>query len=362
MKSVYDALEPIVSSSLTEKEKGDKYEAACVWYLNNDPFWSRHFSRVGTLAQALTWEDCPIHDTQDTGIDLVAQTAAGGYWCAIQCKCYDSHKNLPKGVCDSFFAYALTQGCVDDLMVMTTAAGPGSNLQKQIEGSGCMFVDTQKMAASNLDWTPFIEGKPAQERVTYDLRPHQEDAVFQIEQAWADHDRCKAVMACGTGKTLMSLRLVEDWMQDNPGTVLFCAPSISLVGQSMREWMAQSRVPLSPLVVCSDSKASRLDDAIPMTLSDFEYPATTKPRAWRGPTRPAAPPTSRASWRSSQPTSPSTSSTAPRSSACPRSTSSCAMRRTGPRATRCPASAWRRPRPSCGSTTTRTCARTNACT
>ena len=275
MKSVYDALEPIVSSSLTEKEKGDKYEAACVWYLNNDPFWSRHFSRVGTLAQALTWEDCPIHDTQDTGIDLVAQTAAGGYWCAIQCKCYDSHKNLPKGVCDSFFAYALTQGCVDDLMVMTTAAGPGSNLQKQIEGSGCMFVDTQKMAASNLDWTPFIEGKPAQERVTYDLRPHQEDAVFQIEQAWADHDRCKAVMACGTGKTLMSLRLVEDWMQDNPGTVLFCAPSISLVGQSMREWMAQSRVPLSPLVVCSDSKASRLDDAIPMTLSDFEYPATT---------------------------------------------------------------------------------------
>ena len=275
MKSVYDALEPIVSSSLTEKEKGDKYEAACVWYLNNDPFWSRHFSRVGTLAQALTWEDCPIHDTQDTGIDLVAQTAAGGYWCAIQCKCYDSHKNLPKGVCDSFFAYALTQGCVDDLMVMTTAAGPGSNLQKQIEGSGCMFVDTQKMAASNLDWNPFIEGKPAQERVTYDLRPHQEDAVFQIEQAWADHDRCKAVMACGTGKTLMSLRLVEDWMQDNPGTVLFCAPSISLVGQSMREWMAQSRVPLSPLVVCSDSKASRLDDAIPMTLSDFEYPATT---------------------------------------------------------------------------------------
>lgn len=76
-------------------------------------------------------------------------------------------------------------------------------------------------------------------------------------------------MACGTGKTLMSLRLAEDWMQGGPGTLLFCAPSISLVGQSMREWMAQARVPLSPLVVCSDSKASRREDTLPMTLMDF---------------------------------------------------------------------------------------------
>ena len=89
-------------------------------------------------------------------------------------------------------------------------------------------------------------------------------------------------MACGTGKTLMSLRLAEDWMQGGPGTLLFCAPSISLVGQSMREWMAQARVPLSPLVVCSDSKASRREDALPMTLMDFEYPATTDPESlWR---------------------------------------------------------------------------------
>lgn len=64
-------------------------------------------------------------------------------------------------------------------------------------------------------------------------------------------------MACGTGKTLMSLRLAEDWMQGNPGALLFCAPSISLVRQSMRERMAQARVPMSPLVVCSDSRASR---------------------------------------------------------------------------------------------------------
>lgn len=46
-------------------------------------------SRVGTIAQALEWDDCPVHDTQDNGIDLMAQTAGAGEWWAIQCKRYD---------------------------------------------------------------------------------------------------------------------------------------------------------------------------------------------------------------------------------------------------------------------------------
>lgn len=285
MKSVYDALDPIVNGSLTEKEKGTKYEAACVWYLRNDPFWAGYFSRVGTLEQALSWDDCPIHDTQDTGIDLVAQTEVGGFWCAIQCKCYDASKDLPKGICDSFFARAAFDADIAELMVMSSAAGPGKHLAQQLEKSGAVFVDTQKMATSNLDWTPFIDGVPAGERVTYDLRPHQEEAVSKIERAFEDNDRCKAIMACGTGKTLMSLRLAEEYLDPESlgtKTVLFCAPSIALVGQSMREWMAQSRVRMSPLVVCSDSRASRLEDAIPMTLMDFEYPATTSAETLAG--------------------------------------------------------------------------------
>ena len=282
MKSVYDALDPIVNGSITEKEKGTKYEAACVYFLKSDPFWSGFLSRVGTLEQACGWDDCPIHDSKDIGIDLVAQERESGLWWAIQCKCYDSEKALPKAVCDSFFTRVLADASIHRYAIMTSAAGVGGNLEKIISASGCMFIDTAKMAASNIDWTTFIEGGQGTERTTYDPRPHQQEAIAAIEAAFADHDRCKAVMACGTGKTLMSLRLTEDWMQDNPGTVLFCAPSISLVGQSMREWMAQARVPLSPLVVCSDSKASRREDALPMTLMDFEYPATTDPESlWR---------------------------------------------------------------------------------
>ena len=63
MKTVYDALDPIVNGSATSKEKGDKFEAACVFFLRSDPFWSKHLSRVGTLEQARSGDDCPVRDT-----------------------------------------------------------------------------------------------------------------------------------------------------------------------------------------------------------------------------------------------------------------------------------------------------------
>lgn len=277
MKTVYDVLDPIVNESISEKEKGAKYEAACVWYLENDPYYSQFFLRVGTLEQALSWDDCPIQDTQDIGIDLVAQEASTGNWWAIQCKCYNLDKLLRKEDCDSFYARALSDHSVNGrLMLMTTAKGLNKNLQKQVDNTGTVVVDTAKMAVSGLDWSAFLERRAAK-RETYDARPHQLDAIRGIKSKFADHDRCKAIMACGTGKTLMALRLTEDYLQGR-GTVLFCAPSISLVGQSMREWLSQARVPLAPLVVCSDPKASRREeDVIPMTLDAFEYPATTRP-------------------------------------------------------------------------------------
>lgn len=281
-RTIYEALAPILAESQTTKEQGTKYEALCVYFLKADPFWSKFYQRVGTLEQAATWPDSPVYgQNQDIGIDLLAQTAASGEWHAIQCKCYDPEKPLPKGVCDSFFAALMNHGDIADWLIMTSASGPSRNLETQLSGDLSRFIDTAKMAASALDWSHFIEGLPPEERETNNPRPHQQDAIDSILLTFGEHDRCKAIMACGTGKTLMSLRLTEEWLNGDPGIVLFCAPSISLVGQSMREWMAQARIPMSPLVVCSDAKASRRggEDSIPITLADFEYPATTNPES-----------------------------------------------------------------------------------
>lgn len=84
-------------------------------------------------------------------------------------------------------------------------------------------------------------------------------------------------MACGTGKTLTSLRLAEE-MFSKGLLVLFLAPSISLVAQTMRAWANQAAEPLRCAVVCSDAKASDAGvDTWESSLKDLPYPATTDP-------------------------------------------------------------------------------------
>jgi len=46
-------------------------------------------------------------------------------------------------------------------------------------------------------------------------------------------------MACGTGKTFTSLKMVEQELSGK-GLVLFLVPSIALLGQSLNDWMADA--------------------------------------------------------------------------------------------------------------------------
>ena len=88
------------------------------------------------------------------------------------------------------------------------------------------------------------------------------------------HERGTLVMACGTGKTLTSLFVVEEYcrrMRSNtpedakgakakPVTVLFLAPSIALVNQTLRCWVACHDGDMGCLCVCSDPKAGVTHD------------------------------------------------------------------------------------------------------
>lgn len=47
---------------------------------------------------------------------------------------------------------------IADWLIMTSAGGPGKNLEQQMSGDLSRFIDTAKMAASNLDWSRFIDG------------------------------------------------------------------------------------------------------------------------------------------------------------------------------------------------------------
>ena len=84
-------------------------------------------------------------------------------------------------------------------------------------------------------------------------------------------------MACGTGKTFTSLKIAEK-QAGKGGKVLFLVPSLSLLSQTLREWTAESALPLHCYAVCSDIKIGKNDDDDPMKPHDLEIPATTDGR------------------------------------------------------------------------------------
>jgi len=106
-------------------------------------------------------------------------------------------------------------------------------------------------------------------------QPHQDGAIKDIINALKDEDRTTALMACGTGKTLVSL-----WVSEQMGyqDILVLLPSLTLVRQILHEWLRETEWQhLSYLCVCSDpTVASKELDSIKINQSDLDFAVTTE--------------------------------------------------------------------------------------
>ena len=275
MGTVYEALEHIRDTASSERDKGTKYERLVRFFLKNDPLWKSRLSEVWM------WSSAPTNDGADIGIDLVAQDKEDGTYWAIQCKCFDDEATLDYQTVSTFFGKTGNQGLYPHTMIVTSAARFSGNLDTVASDWGTVRVFTDDMAESEIDFTDWIKGRSIAGRTFKEPRPHQREAISDCLEHFRAYDRGQMIMACGTGKTLTSLRLTEEYLQSKGktgGRVLFFAPSIALVGQSMREWANQARLPMICAVVCSDAKASSVDeDAWESSLKDLPYPASTDP-------------------------------------------------------------------------------------
>ena len=107
--------------------------------------------------------------------------------------------------------------------------------------------------------------------------PHQKEAVEKIAAELNQTSRTTAVMACGTGKTLVALWAAEAM---EPKTVLVLVPSLALLSQTLPDWCKQSRWGdrFRYLCVCSDGSVdqSAKNDDYALNQSDIEFTVTTE--------------------------------------------------------------------------------------
>ena len=86
------------------------------------------------------------------------------------------------------------------------------------------------------------------------LRAHADSTTGGTPEGRA---RGKIVLPCGTGKTRISLRIVEELCGAGDTSVVLC-PSIALVAQLRREYLIHAAQPIRSLSVCSDQTAGHL--------------------------------------------------------------------------------------------------------
>ena len=270
-------LERFEARALNTKQKGTLFERAVKVYLQNEPKHRDQFENVWLWDE---WREIAGREDfdpgTDYGVDLVAKRRTGEL-VAVQAKFYGKATSLPRKRLESFIARLATRRFEEGILVATAA--PTAEARALL---GELSKDVNTITFHDLDrscirWDEYFRNERVELRAKQQLRGYQEAAVKDVLKGFKSADRGKLIMACGTGKTLTSLRLAEK-MVGKGGFVLVLVPSLNLISQTLRAWTQEAEIPMHSFAVCSDTQVGKRrgnGDPDDIDLSELEYPATT---------------------------------------------------------------------------------------
>ncbi|MGL2413782.1 type ISP restriction/modification enzyme, partial [Helicobacter pylori] len=255
--------EKIAKQFLQEHDSANEYESIDLWY------------------------DWKLRGKErDRGIDMVITTASKEY-IAVQCK---FHQNSISYNDISPFLTQLQSG-VGEVRFKRGIIISTSNLTseaikaiEQIRSTG-MGIDIDEITEedfiySQIDWEKFDPTKTEDEIPLCDKkkpRTHQTEAINATKEYFSNpkNTRGKLIMACGTGKTYTSLKIMEAL---DPKITLFLAPSIALLSQTFREYAQEKSEPFYASIVCSDDKVgqSKNEDNDDIKFSELPIKPSTR--------------------------------------------------------------------------------------
>ena len=236
------------------------------------------------IAQCWAWSEWPEREAhfsgttnQDVGIDCVAARRDGEH-IAIQCKSrqldeYGHGNPINKEEFDSF-ASASADAFWCERWIVTNGDNPLGNNVKQTLAMASKPVKMviigndllQQQAAFTHEECLHCEPHPDEEEPQQTKTCMQTEAIAQSVRILKEHEhsesgglpvgqaRGKIILPCGTGKTRISLRIVEELTSPGELSIVLC-PSIALVAQIRREYLQHSEKDIRPLAVCSDETA-----------------------------------------------------------------------------------------------------------
>ncbi|WP_120930501.1 DEAD/DEAH box helicase [Helicobacter pylori] len=233
------------------------------------------------------WNDWKLRGKEgDRGIDIVIQTTSKEF-IAVQCKFHQNSISLDD---IATFLTQLQSGVGEVRFkkgIIISSSHLTSNALKAIEQirSTGMGIDIDEITEedfiySKIDWEKLDPTKTEDELPLCDKkkpRPHQTEAIKATKEYFSSpkNTRGKLIMACGTGKTYTSLKIMEAL---DPKITLFLAPSIALLSQTFREYAQEKSDPFYASIVCSDDKVgqSKNEDNDDIKFSELPLKPSTR--------------------------------------------------------------------------------------
>ncbi|GAA9616465.1 hypothetical protein HpVa114_11810 [Helicobacter pylori] len=228
---------------------------------------SKHFLKEHDSANEYEsidlWSDWELRGKEgDRGIDMVITTASKEY-IAVQCKFHQDRISYPE---IATFLNKLQSGVGEIRFkkgIIISTSNLSSDALEEIEqirkskGIDIVEISEEDFIYSQIDWEKF---DPTQSEIPLcdkkKPRPHQTEAIKVTKEYFSNpkNTRGKLIMACGTGKTYTSLKIMEAL---DPKITLFLAPSIALLSQTFREYAQEKSEPFYASIVCSDDKVGK---------------------------------------------------------------------------------------------------------
>ena len=238
------------------------------------------------ISHCWTWAEWPDRErllpettNQDNGIDAVAVNHSGGAYIAIQCKSRQLDENGRGNDIDRPEITSFTSESENELYTERWLITNGDNrLNDRAERTNSQLSKKIKLINLHADLTAQAQRSIRDEECLH-CQPNpdgewrkqsktcmQNEAVSSVVsrlrgQLETDADgipigqaRGKIILPCGTGKTRISLRIVEELSPPGGLSVVLC-PSIALVAQIRREYLQNAENPIRALAVCSDETA-----------------------------------------------------------------------------------------------------------
>lgn len=249
-------------------KRGKQFEHFVKWFLMADPEWATQ------VEQVWLWDEWPGRWGVDCGIDLVFRHRNGDHW-AVQAKCYAPDHHITKHDVDKFLSES-NRPIIQRRLLIATTDFIGGNARQVCDAQEkpvirFLLSDFDKSA---LDYpASFAELPQAKRKPRPEPREHQIEARAAVVQGLQTADRGQLIMACGTGKTYVTL-----WIKEalDAQTTLVLVPSLGLLSQLLREWTFAAATPFEVLCVCSDQTvgAKGHDEAI-HSVADLAFPVTS---------------------------------------------------------------------------------------